>query len=201
MINTDSKESLPYAYRESKAWIAPSWSWASVEGPISFAWCQHDYAPKDYLATLEAAHITLQSQNIRFGMVESGYVSLLAPVATMLWGVDDSLPGHLPRAGRITHIYPRGHNSETAIYFPPNMLTKSEIIFDEIIANVSAELILVPVIGTSKRIIYESEMVLGLVLQQIPHSERCTRLGIFSTTRPRVRRILMNLPRQPVTIL
>jgi len=192
-------------------YIAPSWSWASIDGKISMAWCLHNYDPRDYLVTLEGASMTWYSTAARFGRVTAGFLVLSGPLASVLWEADESPTSMNARTAKITHICPKGHDHAKSVSIPPDTTTKAEILFDTVEDQVPEELILLPVVGIMRRTVRENQTVSGLVLRQEapqPYSdleqnrtERYSRLGFFYTVRPRASRILRNIPRQTITII
>jgi len=58
--------------RPSKSYRAPSWSWASIDGPIE--WWPH--LTETPLARLESWKIELEDENLPYGSVRSGYVEI-----------------------------------------------------------------------------------------------------------------------------
>lgn len=194
----------PIAYLDHQPgqYIAPSWSWASIEGKISFAWCHNNYNTKERLATLEDARVVWAREGARFGSVEFGEVSVSAPVASVLWEDAAGNPGTTaPMSGTITHVFPIDHNHQMAVAVPPDAADQAEIRFDTVLQSRPSELVLVPVIGTAKKLAHERELVLGLVLHRLEGSTQFRRLGVFHTTRLRINRILRKLPRRTVTIV
>lgn len=193
------KETLiPSKYEQ---YIAPSWSWASIQGKISLTWCRHNYNPKDYLATVEGAEVAWSHTGERFGQVNSGFLRILGPLASILWEVEDCASLAYPMAAKITHIFPGPLGRQMSVSIPPDDSTKAEILFDIVMDDVPEELTLLPVIGVLRRTAHENETVLGLVLQQQAGKEFYSRLGFFYTTRLRASKILRNMPRQSVTII
>ena len=137
----------------------------------------------------------------RFGQVDSGFLRLSGPLASVLWESDNS-PGLLnPSAAKIAHIFPRYSDRQTSVSVPPDISTKAEILFDTVQNNLPEELTLLPVFRIMRRTAHENETVSGLVLQQQPGAESYSRLRFFYTTRPRASRILRNIPRQTVIII
>ncbi|KAJ4011012.1 hypothetical protein NW752_007450 [Fusarium irregulare] len=68
----DLKRSTPTSY------TAPSWSWASINGPIAFLESQSIHRPSDIqsLALMKGAKVDLESSESPFGRVTSGWVHL-----------------------------------------------------------------------------------------------------------------------------
>ncbi|KAI8939172.1 hypothetical protein NX059_005005 [Plenodomus lindquistii] len=182
-------------------YIAPSWSWASINGRISFEWCRNNYSTKDYFATIEDAKVTWAHGNFRFGPLEAAEMSVTAPMATVLWNPVSSPPGTAPMSGTITHICPIGYDQQTAVSVPPDIETASEIRFDTVLDEPPQLLILLPIISTTKKLAHESDLALGLVLCGSEVSTMFRRIGVFHTTRPRINGILRKLPRRTVTIV
>ncbi|EUC28229.1 hypothetical protein COCCADRAFT_41206 [Bipolaris zeicola 26-R-13] len=187
----------PKRYEE---YVAPTWSWASIQGKISFAWCQHNYDPNDYLVTLEEASVSCDGV-YRFGRVNSGFIRLVGPVTSTLWITENPFPSAKPKAARITHIFPPHLNRSVSVSVPPDSNTEQEIFFDTAMENIPEQLTLLPIIGTTKRTAHENEAVIGLVLDSSAGENRFQRIGFFYTTRTQVRRILRNMPRKPIVIV
>lgn len=183
-----------------KSYIAPSWSWASIEGKISLTWCQYNYDPRDYLATLEEAGVSWSIMHARYGKVESGFLRLSGPLASIHWEADNNPTLASPSAAKITNIFPKYFDRYTAVSIPPDTSTKNEILFDTVEDGMPEELTLLPIIGITRRTAHENQAVIGLVLRPAG-AESYSRLGFFYTSRPRVNRILRNLPRHTVTII
>lgn len=196
--STGPETRIPRSYRD---YVAPSWSWASIDGKISFAWCHNDYNANEYMATVEEAKVVWANQGQGFGLLESAELTLAAPIATALWERLNSSVGTAPMAGIITHAFPMSHNQGNAVSVPHNPTNEAEIRFDTVLDNTPQELTLLPIISTTKKLAHERELAMGLVLQQLEGSTQLKRLGVFHTTRPRINRILRNLPRQTVTIV
>lgn len=129
----------------------------------------------------------------------SGSLRLSGPLASILWTEQAVPPPASPRSAHITHLYPRHFDCRRATEVAPDAMTAAEILFDTAFDDVPKELILLPVIGTSKRTAHEQEAVLGLVLRQESGVDTYSRVGVFNTTRLRVGRILKNMPRQTIT--
>jgi hypothetical protein len=178
-------------------YIAPSWSWASIDGNISLSWCQHNYDPKHYLAKLEHAVITPLRHN-PFGAVKRGLLRLSAPIATVLWETNNASSLVFPVTGTITKVSPR-YLDLNSVLTPPDTSTNPEILFDTMV-DFTEELTLLPIVGITKRSAHENEAVIGIVLKQSTDREGFVRIGFFYTMRPQLRRILRNMPRQSVTI-
>ncbi|EMD87842.1 hypothetical protein COCC4DRAFT_142716 [Bipolaris maydis ATCC 48331] len=187
----------PKRYEE---YIAPTWSWASIQGKISFAWCQHNYDSNDYLVTLEGASVSYDSV-YRFGRVNSGYVRLVGPVTSILWITENPFPSAKPKTARITHVFPQHLNRSDSVSVTPDSDTEQEIFFDTAMEKIPEQLTLLPIIGITKRTAHENEAVIGLVLGSSAEKNRFQRIGFFYTTRAQVRRILTNMPRKPVMIV
>jgi hypothetical protein len=180
------------------SYVAPTWSWASISGKISLAWCQHNYDPKDYLAELEYAEVPPESY--RFGRSLDGYLKLSAPIASVLWKAADDPSLVCPSVGRITHIFPGHFERHMSISTPPDNSTDPELLFDTM-ENATEELTLLPIVGITKRNAHENEAVIGIVLKQSAGGQDFVRIGFFYTMKPQVRRILRNMPRQSITII
>jgi hypothetical protein len=180
-------------------YVAPSWSWASIAGKISLTWCQHNYDPSHYLATLEHAEVSLDS-DYRFGIVTAGRLRISAPIATVLWETENKASSVFPVKGKITHISLKHLNRIESVPTPPEISADSDLVFDTVEGNV-VELVLLPIVGITKRSAYENEAVIGIILRRLGGGESFVRIGFFYTMRPQVRRILSNMPRQSVTIV
>lgn len=180
-------------------YIAPTWSWASIKGTISFTLCQHNYDPNDHLAVIEEARVSHET-SFRFGLVNSGYIKLSSPVASILWSIAPRSPLK-PKTGRITHIFPHHFDWSDSVSVPPDPDTDQEIFFDTYMARLPDQLTLMPIVGVTKRTVHENETVIGLVLEPSTKTEEFERIGYFYTTRLQVRRILRNMPRRSITIV
>jgi hypothetical protein len=181
-------------------YIAPTWSWASVQGKISFTWCQHNYDPNDYLATLEEASLS-HEDGYRFGRVNSGFIRLSGPVASVLWITDNDAPSPGPKTASITHVFPQHYNRSHSVSVPPDARTEQEVFFDTAMDETPEQLTLLPIIGVTKRAAHETEAVMGLVLNSSAKTKDFQRIGFFYTRRVQVRRILRNMPRQSIRIV
>lgn len=135
--------------------------------------------------------------NTRFGQVNSGFLKLSGPLASVLWEADNT-PN--TNAAKKTNIFPRHSDRHTAVSILPDTSTKTEILFDTVKDDMPKELTLLHIIGITRRTAHENEAVIGLVLRQAG-AEKYSRLGFFYTIRPRVSRILRNMPRQTVIII
>lgn len=184
-------------------YIAPSWSWASIDGKISFKWCQHNYHLKDYLVKLDGAEVNWSTHNARFGQVLSGFLILSGPLASAMWQLVARNSSTSPRAARITHLFPMSLTSNRAVSVLPDAETDTEIFFDtETDDDVPDELVLLPVIGPTRRRAGEIETVSGLVIRATHvRPGEFERVGIFNTMRERVCRMLKNMPIETVTII
>ncbi|USP81985.1 hypothetical protein yc1106_09259 [Curvularia clavata] len=160
---SDRRSLCPERYQE---YVAPTWSWASINGRISFRLCQHNFDPNDHLAVLEEASVSHQT-SFRFGSVNSGFIKLSSPVATILWSTEDTPPPSKPRTGRITHIFPHHLNRSDSVSVAPDSNTDAEIFFDTAMDKLPDQVTLLPIVGVTKRTIHENETVIGLVLEQL----------------------------------
>jgi hypothetical protein len=203
----------PKAPERYPEYIAPSWSWASVKGKISFEWCQRDFDKTDYLATMVDVHIT-QRTEYRFGSVVSGHLTVFAPIASCLWTSEDEIPSARPSLAAITQIFPLGDNCDVAARtFPATTSQLEKMCFDTAEDSTSKEIILLPVIGTMRKTAHDTEAILALILRKASQSDvrRASqstrsgdcylRIGFLYTGRPQVCRILRNMQRQSVTII
>ncbi|CZR61292.1 uncharacterized protein PAC_11188 [Phialocephala subalpina] len=193
-----NKVLVPSRYED---YIAPSWSWASLEGKISLTWCVHNYDPRDYLARLEGAEVTWSSMGARFGQVDSGFLKLSGPLASVFWERVNNPALPYPSAATITHIFPRGTDGYTSVEIRPRIRNAVEALFDTVADDIPKELVLLPIVGITKRTAHQTETVIGLVLQQRGDTGEYSRLGFFYTTRTQPCRILRNMPRQTITII
>lgn len=197
-------------------YTAPSWSWASIDGRISFRWCQRNYDFKDYLATVEACEVEVSGRS-RFGQVQSGSLQLTGPLASVSYDV---------KAGFITQIAPGGVYRQQ--HSPVSVVSGAELgqeisldcLDDVLEGDYDSQscshplLTLLPVIGLARSSTDKQELACGLVLVPITNGQLAEwtqgggagaggpyrRLGFFWTTRSQTCRILKNLPRQTVTI-
>ncbi|KAF7349379.1 Het domain protein [Mycena sanguinolenta] len=71
-----AQESRPDGYR------APSWSWASVEGPVQAAKL---HRPETSLYEVKDSGVTLASDKLAFGGVTAGYLTIRAPLLQATW--------------------------------------------------------------------------------------------------------------------
>lgn len=202
-------------------YIAPSWSWASIDGRISFRLCQRNYNFKEYAATLEAAEVELES-SLRFGQVRSGSIRLSGPLASVsIDAAKEVITQISPCAVGQQHYDPvsvepewREEETEREVYF--DCLRDSEtcpVWYDERFDP--PPLTFLPIVSTTKSAVDNREFVCGLMLvppsglgdvgsgrRNVAEVDRYyDRWGVFFTTRPQLCRIFKNLPRQTVTIL
>jgi len=185
--------------RNEQDYIAPSWSWASIDGKVSLTWCQHNYDSKDYLVTIDNAEVTSSDMGARFGRIESGFVKLSGPLASVLWE-ESNWPSVNARQAKIAKIYPKHFSRETAVSMPPRLPGPGEIIFDTV-QDMPEELTLLPIIGTMRRT-GNNEMVAGLVLRDTNlQAEEYVRVGFFYTSSRRTNSIFRNMPRKTITII
>jgi hypothetical protein len=188
-------------YNRDGQYIAPSWSWASMDGKISFEWCRNNYNTRDYFTTVEGADVAWTNYDFRFGGVKAAKLIVTAPMAAVLWNPVSNPPGTAPMSGTITHIFPIAYDQQTAISAPPDIDSVAEIRFDTVLDNAPQSLVLLPIISTTKKLAHETDLALGLVLHQTKVAAQFRRLGVFHTTRSQINRIIRKLPRQTVTIL
>lgn len=84
---------VPRRITDGGPYIAPSWSWASISGKISFEWCQRDFDKVEYLASIESVAVIHEgASRSRFGQVTSGQLTICAPVASCRWTSEDTTP-------------------------------------------------------------------------------------------------------------
>lgn len=181
--------------------IAPSWSWASISGKISFKWCQYNYDAKDYLAELKSAEMiwpTHDSTFGRFGQLENGQLRLSAPLASALWNSGKYASS---MSAAFTHVYPSEMDQHNAISLLAGARNDSLVCFDTPERSNPKVLTLLPVVGVTKRTAHDNETVCGLVLRKKEGTDDYVRLGMFHTTQERACRILKNMPRRTVTIV
>ena len=183
-------------------YIAPTWSWASIDGRVSFAACRVNYRYEDYLATVEDASVSCHG-NYRFGQISSGFVKLLGPVASVLWREDeDSKENERPSYGNpmmIVGIRPPHLTHHAAIDTWERGRTE-EIMLDIAMEEVPKELTLLCIVETKESNGHTS-LVRGLVIQKSSLSEHYVRIGVFVVRREEVRKVLVNMPRRSITII
>ncbi|KAB2108916.1 hypothetical protein AG0111_0g2728 [Alternaria gaisen] len=190
-------------------YIAPTWSWASIDGRVSFAACRVNYRFEDYLTTVEDASVSCHG-NYRFGRILSGFVKLPGPVASVLWligtygdsnrfGVSQPRPSY-GEPMTIRGIFPPHLTQHAAIDTYENGGKTEEIILDIPMEDIPNELTLLCVVET-KESNGHTNLVRGLVLQKSNQSEHYVRIGVFVTRREEVRKILVNMPRRSITII
>ncbi|CAN9260870.1 unnamed protein product [Alternaria alternata] len=185
-------------------YIAPTWSWASIDGRVSFAACRVNYRSEDYLTTVEDASVSCHG-NYRFGRISSGFVKLSGPVASVSWLIShyaDSKPR--PSYGEpmtIKGIFPPHLAYHTAIdTYDINGYNKEEIILDIPMEDIPRELTLLCVVET-KESNGHTNLVRGLVIQRSSLSEHYVRIGVFVVRREEVRKVLVNMPSRSITII
>ncbi|KAF1912273.1 heterokaryon incompatibility protein-domain-containing protein [Ampelomyces quisqualis] len=194
-------EELPMVPGRHGQYVAPSWSWASIDGKISFTLCKRDYHPRDFLVKLEGAKVTWSEQNAKFGQVLSGFLNLSGPLVSAKWDPAISNMSTSPRTARITHLFPPSLDSTSAVSVLPNAATGDEIFFDTETDKVPDPIILLPIIRPIGRGPREVETVSGLVLRRASGAQGdFERVGVFITMRERVCKILKNMPVETVTI-
>ncbi|CAN9330819.1 unnamed protein product [Alternaria alternata] len=185
-------------------YIAPTWSWASIDGRVSFAACRVNYRSEDYLTTVEDASVSCHG-NYRFGRISSGFVKLSGPVASVSWLIShyaDSKPR--PSYGEpmtIKGIFPPHLTYHAAIdTYDINGYNKEEIILDIPMEDIPRELTLLCVVET-KESNGHTNLVRGLVIQRSSLSEHYVRIGVFVVRREEVRKVLVNMPSRSITII
>jgi hypothetical protein len=185
-------------------YIAPTWSWASIDGRVSFAACRVNYRPEDYLTTVEDASVSCHG-NYRFGRISSGFVKLSGPVASVSWLIGryaDSKPR--PSYGEpmtIKGIFPPHLTHHAAIdTYDISGYDKEEIILDIPMEDIPRELTLLCIVETKESNGHTS-LVRGLVIQKSSLSEHYVRIGVFVVRREEVRKVLVNMPRRSITII
>ena len=163
--------------KRHSVYIAPSWSWASVDGKVSFAWCRRNYNLKDHLVTLEHAQISPLGLD-RFGGVEAGMLQLRGPLARCYWRStlsDGSIADDKTKYGVVLKIAPFDASVE-AVRLPFTQGT--EIHFDVFDEDQPEQLTLLPIVFTAYTDLDGSETMLGLVLHERRHGV-FERLGVF----------------------
>jgi hypothetical protein len=103
-------EGHPQIPRRRHEWIAPSWSWASVKGRISYPSWSSD---TEYCACLEECSVT-QCGIDPFGALKEGFARLTGPVASItdFQARDKNLDGH-----RCKIQLRNGTSSEGRVFF------------------------------------------------------------------------------------
>jgi hypothetical protein len=89
-------------------YTAPSFSWASIMGPINW---DHSDGPVRLVCKLESSHIELENPRDPFGRVKDGWIKLLGPTIAVEMGHPPETSGHL-LTGRVYH----GSGSITAYF-------------------------------------------------------------------------------------
>ncbi|KAH7076918.1 hypothetical protein BKA63DRAFT_594514, partial [Paraphoma chrysanthemicola] len=180
--------------RHADLYIAPSWSWASLDGKISFEWCQRDFDKAEYLASIESVAV-VQRDESRFGRVLSGQLVMRAPIALCRWKSEDRKPTLRPWRAAIVDILALGASpDQTSRTIPLNVYHQDKIGFDTAEDRISKNMIVLPIIGTMRKTAHESEAVFALILSRSEENYR--RIGFLYTKRTQVCRILRNMQRQ-----
>jgi hypothetical protein len=195
-----------YTDQGVRCYIAPTWSWASIDGQISFISCQVNYKPEDYLATVEDAGVSYL-QNYRFGEITSGFIRLSGPIASALWAIDypQLSTGALTRHEgfkmmMITHVFPPHLSRHASVRTNlEDSVSIGEIMLDTIMDDIPLEITLFCIVETTESNGHIN-MVRGSVLQHISHSDEYARIGVFVARRKQLRRMLVNMPRRSITI-
>ncbi|KAI0446188.1 heterokaryon incompatibility protein-domain-containing protein [Xylaria telfairii] len=94
----------PFRVKRPSTYVAPSWSWASVIGFISYPWTEKfSLSDIEILCILLDAETTLNS-SYRFGMVSGGFMSIRARTRGLVWWkLDTDRIGSIPY-GRATAL-------------------------------------------------------------------------------------------------
>ncbi|KAF2035832.1 HET-domain-containing protein [Setomelanomma holmii] len=197
----------PPMYEE---YIAPSWSWASIGGEVSFEWCQRDFDKNDYLAVMEDAEVLTHGE-YRFGQVRAGRIKLLAPLASCCLTSNAWIPSLKSFSTGIKQISQPGSESLKATIMPdfgPGRDHMYDRIFLDIPQhNEPEEVLLLPIIGTRRKTAHDTEAVFALILRKATQEEFdledtfYVRIGFCYTDKPQVCRILRNMQRRSVTII
>ncbi|KAJ3455168.1 hypothetical protein MRS44_013768 [Fusarium solani] len=87
------------AQKENNTWIAPSWSWASVQGQVRW---EHSVRESDATAQVLLTDIKVRNELLPFGSVESGRISLKGRLT--------QITRHSPGYSRLT--FPHGPSAE-----------------------------------------------------------------------------------------
>jgi hypothetical protein len=183
-------------------YVAPTWSWASVDGQISFESCQMNWTSEDYLARMEDASVSYHDR-YRFGQITSGFVKVSGPVATALWEIKDEYPPSSPPRNEsklmvISQMFPPHLARCASVKVDTDRPHYEEIFLDSFIEDIPEELTLLCIIGRQRQGILITE---GLVLQRSTEADTYFRIGFFSVLHNQKRNILMNMPRRSITIV
>lgn len=201
--------------RTVENYVAPSWSWASVEGPISYPeelWDVYQTLNRQgECSYLLEAHVSHVDQN-ETGQVDGGFLRLWGKVGTMTWTWSSEGPtSAIPQALTISSISPvpeswsePSQQNQRAIRHwyievdKPVIESQSYIWVDDISDRSS------PVVAFCFPIYVQSSHVLhsmdGLLLTQLSSGE-FQRIGVFSLDDDRIDEMMELLEAQEVKII
>ena len=117
-VGRNNRDRVPSAYF---AYTAPSWSWASISGPIEYFLKAREVS---FVVTLNGVECTLAGLN-RFGAVKNGFLVLTGPVREAAWEEEKS-HNNWPRAE--LKMESDGHSE---IHLDPDVSTESVEFHDE----------------------------------------------------------------------
>jgi len=188
---------------------APSWSWASVEGKISF----HSYLPseQELLTAVSSVNVTLVDKSNPYGQVSSAELLLHGPMAKcmqweeeMLWEEDrcEGLDKKLPvLCGLDSSLASHMHGCSFSVRYDavnPNMESYSDIGFLSILFQDHQR--------STKIAPRQGGTIIGLVLGKIGMEEHWMRIGCFQISyftdeEPDVMKLLRTGKKSYVTII
>jgi hypothetical protein len=198
------------AYR-STDYLAPSWSWVSVEGPISFPDGMREVFNllklKGECATVLDIGIDLVTPTDPFGQVKSGWIRLRGKVGVASWKWTKSednwteetpilLTNYIPPFQTYTEI----NNPEQFYLFPENdnFTTMVSIYLDDTIDIPCQQAFFFPIYKQS--VTYGGCSADGLLLQLLPTGQ-FARIGKLSFTDDRMERILAAFEDRDIVII
>ena len=110
-VGRNNRDRVPSAY---STYIAPSWSWASITGPVEYFLKAREI---DYVVSFDSAECMVAGLN-RFGAVKNGSLVLTGPVKEAVWEEEKS-HNNWPRAK--LKMESDGHSD---IYLDPDVSTE-----------------------------------------------------------------------------
>jgi hypothetical protein len=194
----------------STDYLAPSWSWVSVEGPISFPDGMREVFKvlnlRGECATLLDLGIDLMTPTDPFGQVKSGWIRIRGMVGVASWKWTGSeynstentpilLTNYIPPFQAYSEI-----NNPEEFYLLPendNFTTLVSIHLDNTLGIPCQQAFFLPIY---KQSVKSGESVDGLLLQLFPTGQ-FARIGKLSFTDDRMERILASFEERDIVII
>ncbi|KAF2809391.1 HET-domain-containing protein [Mytilinidion resinicola] len=195
-------ENKCYRPREYRA---PSWSWASIEGPVSFAWCSKTVFPSQSYGLVAVLRVYVDiTKGRETGEVSGGYVRMNVPVVDATW----DLQAETGVSG-LTTVTIRDRVGRNRQFLLPESSGEDALLFDEDIVQrpPPRELALAALFYTTDHQQVEGKVATannscpyGLVLEST-ESGKYRRIGVFLSSQDRLQRAFRKLTPRWVTII